>query len=118
MITKGLREASITLPPPLTTLRPIPLQLLLRVHQASLHPHTVLFIVPYALAVQQVRQRALDLLVDVLEFALLLLDLSEDGVIDDGGKGAASLDHAWPDGRVGGGDAVAMVMAWGIGEFW
>lgn len=54
-----------TMPPPL-------LQLALRIHQPTLHPHTIQPILLDALTVQQLRQGALDLLINLRKLPLLL----------------------------------------------
>lgn len=80
----SLQKPNITLSPPLTAPHPIPLQLLLRVHQPRLHPHAIAAIIPHTLAIQQIRQRAFDLLIHILQFPLLFLDLSKDALVDNG----------------------------------
>lgn len=101
MTSNTLRKASITLSPPITAPRPISLQLLLGIHQPGLHPHAILPVILDTLAVQQVRQRTLDLLVDVFELVLLLLNFAQDTLVNDGREGGAAFDHLWSAGPVG-----------------
>jgi len=70
----GLRSAP---PPPSGT------QLLLRVHQTTLHPGPECSVVPHGLAVEQVRQDPLDALVDMAEPRLLASQLLNGRFVDD-----------------------------------
>ena len=70
--------------PPLTTRRPLSLQFSLCIHQSCLNPHPISPIASHALTIQQLRQRALDLLVHHLQLSLVLFNLSDHTLIDDG----------------------------------
>jgi len=94
MIRSGRSEipqpSHILAHPPLPTPTSAALQLLLRVHQPLLHPGSVLAIASDILAVQQIRQRDLDVQVDVPELVLVGLDLGEVQFIEGGWEGAAT----------------------------
>ena len=64
------------LPVSLDRVPPHTLQLPLRIHQSSLHPHRVQPITPHTLTIQQLRQRGLDLLVDLHQLPRFLLYLA------------------------------------------
>lgn len=76
------------------------LELLLRIHQAGLHPHAVAAIVADALAVEQVGEGRLDLLVDVHELLLALLGLFEQAGQRAGQRRAARLQWGPRDGEL------------------
>jgi len=80
---------------PAAALPPTVLELLLRIHQAGLHPHSIAAIVSNALAVQQVGERGLDLLVDVHQLLLVFLGLFEQIGQRAGQRRSACLER-WP----------------------